>query len=50
MVCGSTGAGKTAFAREVATSLNTVMLSIDEWMISLFGPVGARLAPKAASG
>jgi predicted kinase len=38
MVCGSTGAGKTTFARERAASLDAVVFSIDEWMMSLFGP------------
>ena len=37
LVCGSTGAGKTTFARELADDLHGIHFSIDEWMVSLFG-------------
>ncbi|MBL4766545.1 MAG: ATP-binding protein [Rhodobacteraceae bacterium] len=37
LICGSTGAGKTTYSRELARDLNGVVFSIDEWMISLFG-------------
>lgn len=37
LICGSTGAGKTTYARELANNLNGVLFSIDEWMVSLFG-------------
>jgi len=37
LICGSTGAGKTTYARELATTIGGVVFSIDEWMISLFG-------------
>lgn len=37
LICGSTGAGKTTYARELATKIGGVVFSIDEWMITLFG-------------
>lgn len=37
LVCGSTGAGKTTYARELAKNIGGVVFSIDEWMVSLFG-------------
>lgn len=37
LICGSTGAGKTTYAREFASSNGGVVFSIDEWMVSLFG-------------
>jgi predicted kinase len=36
LVCGSTGAGKTTFAIELARRENAVRYSIDEWMTALF--------------
>lgn len=36
LVCGSTGAGKTTYARQLAERLNAVQFSIDEWMTTLF--------------
>jgi predicted kinase len=37
LICGSTGAGKTTYSRELAGDLSGVQFSIDEWMVSLFG-------------
>jgi len=37
LICGSTGAGKTTYSRELADDLGGVYFSIDEWMVSLFG-------------
>jgi predicted kinase len=36
LVAGSTGAGKTTAAREIAEQLGAVRFSIDEWMNSLY--------------
>jgi predicted kinase len=36
LVCGSTGAGKTTYARELAARIGGVRFSIDEWMSALF--------------
>lgn len=36
MVCGSTGAGKSAHAVELCGDIGAVHLSIDEWMVTLF--------------
>jgi len=36
MICGSTGAGKTTFARTLAADKHSVLFSIDEWMKNLF--------------
>jgi predicted kinase len=36
LVCGSTGAGKTTYARRLAAHLGGVRFSIDEWMSTLF--------------
>ena len=38
IVCGSTGAGKTTFARALAEELGAARFSIDEWMGELFWP------------
>jgi predicted kinase len=38
LVCGSTGAGKTTYALELADRLGAVRFSIDEWMTTLFWP------------
>lgn len=38
IVCGSTGAGKTTYARALARQTRGVRFSIDEWMHMLFGP------------
>jgi predicted kinase len=36
LVCGSTGAGKTTYARQLSRQLGAVRFSIDEWMTTLF--------------
>jgi len=36
LVCGSTGAGKTTYARQLSSQLSAVRFSIDEWMAALF--------------
>ncbi len=36
LICGATGAGKTTFARALATERNALRFSIDEWMATLF--------------
>jgi predicted kinase len=38
LLCGSTGAGKTVYARRLAAELGGVHFSIDEWMTDLFWP------------
>jgi predicted kinase len=38
LVFGPQGAGKSTYARELATRVGGVRLSIDEWMGDLFGP------------
>lgn len=45
LICGSTGAGKTTYARELGNTIGGVVFSIDEWMVSLFGED----APKSLS-
>lgn len=37
-VVGCTGAGKTTYARALAEQIGGVRFSIDEWMVTLFGP------------
>lgn len=37
LICGSTGAGKTTYSKRLAEDLKGVHLSIDEWMVRLFG-------------
>jgi predicted kinase len=36
LICGSTGAGKTTYARELSARVGGVHFSIDEWMAALF--------------
>ncbi|MFN9580481.1 MAG: AAA family ATPase, partial [Novosphingobium sp.] len=36
LIVGSTGAGKTTYARRLAEELGGVRFSIDEWMMTLF--------------
>jgi predicted kinase len=36
LVCGSTGAGKTTYALDLAQRLDGIRFSIDEWMVALF--------------
>lgn len=38
LICGSTGAGKTNYARALAERVRGVRFSIDEWMVNLFLP------------
>jgi predicted kinase len=38
LVCGSTGAGKTTYALTLSRELGAVHFSIDEWMMTLYGP------------
>jgi len=38
LICGSTGAGKTTYAERLRTELGALHLSIDDWMVTLFGP------------
>ncbi|MBX3502970.1 MAG: ATP-binding protein [Alphaproteobacteria bacterium] len=38
LICGSTGAGKTTYALELCRQTGAVHFSIDEWMVSLYGP------------
>jgi len=36
LICGSTGAGKTTYARALSRRIGAVHFSIDEWMAALF--------------
>lgn len=36
LICGSTGAGKTTYARKLAAQIGAVHFSIDEWMAALY--------------
>ena len=36
LICGSTGAGKTTYARKLCARIGAVHFSIDEWMAALF--------------
>jgi predicted kinase len=38
LVCGATGAGKTTYALRLCDDLGALHLSIDDWMVTLFGP------------
>jgi predicted kinase len=38
LIAGSTGAGKTTYATALAAELGALRFSIDEWMVTLFGP------------
>lgn len=38
LVTGSTGAGKTTYARKLADDAGALRFSIDEWMVALYGP------------
>jgi predicted kinase len=37
LLCGKTGSGKTSFARQLEQERRAVALSVDPWMIRLFG-------------
>ena len=36
LICGSTGAGKATYSRQLSQQLGAVRFSIDEWMTTLF--------------
>ena len=36
LICGSTGAGKTTYARRLCEEAGAVLFSIDQWMTALF--------------
>jgi predicted kinase len=38
LICGSTGAGKSTYARGLSQCIRSPVLSIDDWMMTLFGP------------
>jgi predicted kinase len=38
LIIGSTGAGKSTYARTLATRHSGVRFAIDEWMLELFEP------------
>lgn len=38
LIYGPQGAGKTTYARALTAQLNGIRLSIDEWMMTLYGP------------
>ena len=38
LICGATGAGKTTYALRLCEGECALHLSIDDWMVSLFGP------------
>jgi len=38
LICGSTGAGKTSYALKLSRQLSATHFSIDEWMMTLYGP------------
>ncbi len=38
LICGSTGAGKTTYAIALSKKLSAAHFSIDEWMMTLYGP------------
>ena len=38
LICGSTGAGKTTYAKALAAKLGAVHFSIDQWMATLYWP------------
>lgn len=38
LLCGPTGAGKTTFALRLREEARALHLSIDDWMVTLFGP------------
>lgn len=38
LICGSTGAGKSTYAKKLSDDIGAICFSIDDWMTSLFGP------------
>jgi len=38
LICGSTGAGKTTYARRLAERTGAVVFTLDDWMAALFWP------------
>jgi predicted kinase len=36
MICGSTGAGKSTYAKRLAADIGGIHFAIDEWMVALF--------------
>lgn len=38
LICGSTGAGKTTYSARLSEQTGAVSFSIDDWMVTLFGP------------
>lgn len=38
LICGAPGAGKTTYALKLSETMGAVHFSIDEWMVSLYGP------------
>lgn len=38
LICGSTAAGKSTYARTLKNDTEAMLFSIDDWMTSLFGP------------
>lgn len=39
LICGPTAAGKSTYAVQLATELNGVRLSVDEWMHTMFSAI-----------
>lgn len=38
LICGSTAAGKSTYAKALKNDTGAILFSIDDWMTSLFGP------------
>ncbi len=38
LICGSTGAGKSTYAKMLSNDIGAIHFSVDDWMTSLFGP------------
>ena len=36
IICGSTGAGKSTYARKLAEQVGGLHFAIDDWMVTLF--------------
>lgn len=37
VLCGKVGSGKTTYAKKLSEALNAVVLSVDEWMLTVYG-------------